>query len=170
MCVVQDNSGNWLRFADDWETLYNDGVTDLQGGQDKKPKKEPTKEQKEAAKCPKCSVIWAGGDTCLNCGHQRVKRNDVVAVPGEMREINASERAKKEKHTPEYKADFYAQLLGYAQERQHNPGSAYYRYKEKFGVGPSMAKPEPVYCGPEVRAWITSQNIKKAKDQAKGAK
>lgn len=164
MCVVQDNSGNWLRFADDWETLYNDGVTDLQGGQDKKPKKEPTKEQKESAKCPKCSVVWAGGDTCLNCGHQRTKRNDVVAVPGQMQEITASERAKKEKHTPEYKADFYAQLLGYAQERGHNPGSAYYRYKEKFGVGPSMSKPEPVYCGPEVRRWITSQNIKKAKE------
>ena len=162
MCVIQDNSGNWLRFADDWEKLYNDGVTELGAGQDKKPKKEPTQAEKEAAKCPKCSVVWAGGDTCLNCGHQRTKRNDVVAVAGMMEEISASTRAKQEKHTPDYKRDFYAQLLGYAQERGHNPGSAYHRYKEKFGVGPSMSKPEPVYCGPEVRRWITSQNIRKA--------
>lgn len=163
ICVVQDNSGNWLRFADDWARLYKDGVTDLIGGQDKKPKKEPTKEQKEAAKCPKCGVVWAGGDTCLNCGHERVRRNDVVSIPGEMQEVSGDIPVKKEKYTAEYKADFYAQLLGYAQERGHNPGSAYHRYKEKFGVGPSMAKPEPVYCGPEVRKWITSQNIRKAK-------
>lgn len=163
ICVIQDNSGNWLRFADDWDRLYNDGVTELGDGQDKKPKKEPTQAEKEAAKCPKCSVVWAGGDTCLHCGHQRVKRNDVVAVAGAMEEISASARAKQEKHSPEYKREFYAQLLGYAQERGHNPGSAYHRYKEKFGVGPSMSKPEPIYCRPEVRAWITSQNIRKAK-------
>ncbi len=164
MCIIQDNSGNWLRFADDWETLYNDGVTDLQGGQDQKPKKEPSQEEKEAAKCPKCSALWTGGDTCLNCGHTRTKRNEVVAVPGSMEEISGTGSKKKaEKYSAEVKADWYAQLLGYAKERGHNPGSAFHRYREKFGVGPSMTKPEPAYCGPEVRAWITHQNIKKAK-------
>lgn len=29
MCVIQDNSGNWLRFADDWDKLYLDGVQEL---------------------------------------------------------------------------------------------------------------------------------------------
>lgn len=167
ICVIQDNSGNWLRFAEDWDKLFHEGVTDLQGGQDKKPKKEPTQAEKEAAKCPKCSVIWAGGDTCLHCGHQRVKRNDVVAVAGEMQEINTASKSKKEKFSAQYKADFYAQLLGYAQERGHNPGSAYHRYQEKFGVAPSGSKPQPIYCGQEVRNWIISRNIRKAKAMAK---
>ena len=162
MCVIQDNSGNWLRFADDWDKLYHDGVQELGQGQDAKPKKEPTQEQKDACKCPKCSVVWAGGDTCLNCGHVRVKRNEVVAVAGEMVEIGATKR-KEEKYSAEFKRDFYAQLLGYAEEKGHKPGSAYYRYIDKFGVAPSMAKPEPEFAGNVVRSWITSQNIRKAK-------
>lgn len=162
MCVIQDNSGNWLRFQDDWETLYNDGVSELSAGQDTKSKKEPTDEQKEAAKCPKCGVVWAGADICAHCGFVRTKRNDVIAVAGEIVEITASAR-KAEIHTADYKKTFYAELLGYAFEKGHNPGSAYHRYKEKFGVGPSMSKPERRIPSLELRDWLTSQNIRKAK-------
>lgn len=84
-----------------------------------------------------------------------------------MREIGA--RQKAEKYSPEYKRDFYAQLLGYALARGNNPGSAYYRYKAKFGVGPSMAKPEPKTPGLEVIQWVRSQNIAFAKSREKVA-
>ena len=153
-CVVQDNSGNFLRFADDWDKLYHEGVTELGQGQDAKPKKEPTDKEKEAAKCPKCSVVWAGGDTCLHCGHVRTKRNDVVALAGEMMEIDPSAKRKKEKFTAEYKADFYAQLLGHAQITRKNPGWAYHTYRERFGVGPSMARPKPIPPNEAVSKWI----------------
>jgi hypothetical protein len=106
--------------------------------------------------------VWSGGDTCAHCGHVRVKRNEVQAVAGEMVEINATTR-KPEKYSAEYKAEFYSELLGYAEERGHNPGSAWHRYKEKFGVAPSMAKPEPTLPSLAVRNWITSTNIRKAK-------
>jgi DNA repair protein RadD len=165
-CVIQDNSGNFLRFKDDWDALYHDGVQELGQGQDSKPKKEPTKEQKDASKCPKCSVVWAGGDTCLNCGHVRVKRNEVVAVAGEMVEISASKR-KADKHTPEQKVDFYAQLLGYAQNRGYRPGWAFYKYEEKFGVRPSMKTPAPIAPGAALKSWVVSQNIRKARSGAK---
>lgn len=158
LAVIQDNSGNWLRFADDWEKLYNDGVQELGQGQDTKPKAEPTDAQKEAAKCPKCSVVWGGGDTCLNCGHVRVRRNDVVAVAGEMVEVGMSAR-KPEKHSADYKRDFYAQLIGWALKENKKPGMAYYKYQEKFGVAPSMAKPEPMPPGPEVHNWMRSRTI-----------
>lgn len=167
LCVIQDNSGNWLRFQDDWDKLYNDGVEELSAGQDTKPKKEPTDAQKEAAKCPKCSVVWSGGDTCAHCGHVRVKRNEVQAVAGEMVEINATTR-KPEKYSTDFKTEFYAQLLGYAEDRGHNPGSAWHRYKEKFGVGPSMAKPAPALPGLVVLNFVKSQNIRKAKARANG--
>lgn len=160
--VIQDNSGNFLRFKDEWDTLYNDGVQELGQGQDAKPKKEPTKEQKDAAKCPKCSVVWSGGDTCLNCGHVRVKRNEVVAVAGEMVEIGATRR-KAEKHTAEQKVDWYAQLIGYANFRGYKPGWAWHKYKEKFGVQPSMSTPAPKPIGLEVERWIIAANIRSAK-------
>ena len=167
ICVIQDNSGNWLRFRDDWDKLYNDGVKELAAGQDSKPRKEPTDVQKEAAKCPKCSVVWSGGDTCAHCGHVRVKRSEVQAVPGEMVEVNATTR-KPEKYSADFKAEFYAQLLGYAEDRGHKPGRAWHLYREKFGVGPCMASPEPVMPGLAVLNFVKSQNIRKAK--AKGAK
>ena len=163
MAVIQDNSGNWLRFQDDFDQLYHDGVTCLDEGKDAKPKKEPTDAQKEAAKCPKCGVIWTG-DTCAHCGHVRVRRNDVVAIAGEMTEISATTRKPaKEKHTAEFKEDVYAQLIGYAEERGHNPGSAYHRYIEFFGTAPSMKKPCGIPPGPSVRSWIKSRNIRRAK-------
>lgn len=164
--VIQDNSGNFLRFKDEWDTLYNDGVQELGQGQDSKPKKEPTKEQKEAAKCPKCSVVWAGGDTCLNCGHVRVKRNEVVAVAGEMVEIGTTKK-KADKYTAQQKADWYAQLIGYANFRGYKPGWAFHKYKDKFGVQPSMQKPEPASPSVAVTNWITSHNIRQSKGGAR---
>lgn len=164
MAVIQDNSGNWLRFQDDFDSLYHDGVTTLDDGKDAKPKKEPTDAQKEAAKCPKCGVIWGGGDTCAHCGHVRVKRNDVVAIAGEMTEITATKRAKKkDEYTSEFKENFYAMLIGYAEERGHNPGSAYHRYIEFFGTAPSMKKPNGRLPDASVHSWIKSCNIRRAK-------
>ena len=173
-CVVQDNSGNFLRFQDDWDELYNNGVTELSAGQDTKAKKEPTDAQKEASKCPKCSVIWGGGDTCAHCGFVRSKRNEVKAIAGKMVEITSGQYVgKKPKHdqfSKEYKTDFYAMLIGYAQDKGHNPGSAYWNYREKFGVGPSMAKPEPLPPTVAVRNWVISKNIRTAHAWKQGAK
>ena len=165
-CVVQDNSGNYLRFVDDWDKLYHDGVKELGEGQDVKPKKEPTDEQKEAAKCPKCSMLWAGGTTCLNCGHTRALRNEVVNVAGEMVEIGMTKR-KPDKYTAEYKEQFYAQLIGWTVENNKKPGWAFYKYQEKFGVGPSMSKPPAVAPGPEVLRWVKSRTIAWAKARGK---
>ena len=163
ICVIQDNSGNWLRFQEDWDKLYHDGVEELAaGGADKKAKKEPTDEQKDAAKCPKCSVVWSGGDTCAHCGFVRTKRNEVVAVAGEMVEVGATTR-KAEKFSIEYKTEFYSQLLGVAQDRGYKEGWAFYAYEDKFSVKPVMAKPEPSMPTATVMGWITSRNIKRAK-------
>lgn len=155
LCVIQDNSGNWLRFQEDWEQLYHHGVDALPPGRDTKPRAEPTFEQKEAAKCPKCSALWPPRtDTCSNCGHVRVKPNEVQTVAGEMVEIGSSKKPKKQEYSAEYKSLFYAQLIGHAIKQGHNPNSAYYRYKDKFGVGPSGPKPDPVAPGDEVLEWL----------------
>lgn len=163
-----DHSGNYLRFRDDWDDLYFDGVSELKDGKEKAKKEKDDKEKKEA-KCPQCNALWLGkSDTCSCCGYVRPVQSLVQAVPGEMQELSGG-RAKSEKFTAEYKESFYAQLLGYARDKGNSPGSAYYRYKEKFGVGPSMAKPEAISPGLEVMNWVHSRNIAWAKSQKHAA-
>ncbi len=156
--VIQDNSGNWLRFRDSWDDFYANGVDHLDSGPDKKSRKEPTDQEKEASKCPKCSHLWPSGtDTCPQCGFIRARRNDVVNVAGEMREITPGQ--KPDKYTAEVKEDWYAQLLGYCEEKGIKPGFAYHKYKEKFKVYPSMAKPAPKEPTIEIRNWVKSRQI-----------
>ena len=159
-----DHSGNYLRFRDQWDDLCANGVTELDDGAEK-TKPEPTDKEKEAAKCPACGHLWnPNSDMCFHCGHVRVMRNDVITIAGEMKELSLVQ--KQEKYRADYKADFYAQLLGYAAEKGHAPGSAYHRYIEKFGVGPSMQKPAPQEPGVAVRNWIKSRQIAYAKRRA----
>jgi DNA repair protein RadD len=156
-----DHSGNYLRFKDQWDELCSDGVSVLDDGAEK-VKPEPSDEEKEAAKCPACGHIWnQSSDVCSHCGHVRVRKNDVIAVAGEMTELTLV--PKKEKYSPEYKAAFYAQLIGWTIEKNKKPGLAYYKYQEKFGVFPSMEKPAAMPPGPEVSNWIKSRNIAWAK-------
>jgi superfamily II DNA or RNA helicase len=120
--IWMDHSGNYLRFRDQWDALCSDGVRELDDGAEK-TKPEPSDKEKEAAKCPKCGALWPGhSDTCSHCGHVRERKSAVVEVAGEMMEIGS--RKKAEKYSAEYKRDFYAQLLGYAEARGNNPGSA----------------------------------------------
>ena len=163
-----DFSGNYLRFRDDWDDLYFDGVNELKDGKEKAKKEKSDKEKKEA-KCPQCSALWLGkSDTCSCCGYVRPVQSLVQAVPGKMQELSGG-RAKSEKFTAEYKESFYAQLLGYARDKGNSPGSAYHRYKEKFGVGPSMAKPDAISPGLDVMNWVRSRNIAWAKSRKHAA-
>lgn len=159
-----DHSGNYLRFRDQWDSLCEDGVTELDDGAEK-TKPEPTEKEKEAAKCPKCGGLWnSSSDVCSHCGFVRARKNDVVSVAGQMEELSLV--PKKEKYSAEFKEDFYAQLIGYCQEKGVKPGMAFYKYQEKFGVQPSMQKPAAKVPGPEVRAWIKSRQIAYSKRKA----
>ena len=159
-----DHAGNYLRFRDQWDELCSEGVSELKDGIEK-TKPEPTDQEKEAAKCPKCSHLWPSGtDTCPQCGFIRARRNDVVNVAGEMREIMPGQ--KPEKYSAEVKEDWYAQLLGYCEEKGKKPGWAFHLYKTKFGVQPSMAKPAAKEPSIAVRNWVKSRAIAFSKAMA----
>jgi DNA repair protein RadD len=158
-CVVQDNSGNFLRFQESWDNLYTNGVLSLGSGEDKKPRKEPTEKEKKASKCPKCDHLWPGGVTvCPCCGYERSKRDAVVAVAGEMTELTG----KKDKgFTSEFKERFYQELIGYSKLHGYKDGWAYFKYKEKFEVGPNWKKQSAPPSNETVK-WIVSRNIRHA--------
>jgi hypothetical protein len=129
-CVIQDNAGNWLRFQEDWEKIYSDGTKELDSGLDAKTRKEKTEKEKEAAKCPKCKHLWAGGsDTCIHCGYTREKRSMVESVPGEMEELRAAA-------SRESKQDWWSMCQYMVKYHGWNPGRAAHTYKDKFGVWP----------------------------------
>lgn len=97
---------------------------------------------------------------CPHCG--AVPRRDltVETVDGELVELGA--KPAKIKRVKLVEPVFYAQLLGYAAEKQYKPGWAAQKFREKFGVwpnGPHVKDVHPAICGPEVRAWIRSRNI-----------
>ena len=166
-----DHAGNYLRFLDDWLELYENGVSELIEGKESSSKPEPSDEKKEAAKCPKCGLLWeTKGDTCTHCGHTRVRRNEVITVPGEMTELSGT-AAKAEKYTPADKSRWYSELLGYCQEKGKPVSYALAVFHEKFEAWPhgkNSILPSPP--GREVLGYIRSKNIAYAKGMAKRAK
>jgi DNA repair protein RadD len=123
-----DHSGNYVRFRDEWEDVFEAGVQELDDGKEK-AKKEPSQKEKEASKCPVCSALWPkGSDTCANCGHVRERKNKIASVAGELTELGAMSR--------ENKQDFWSQLRWKVMYDGWRDGRAAHTFKDKFGVWP----------------------------------
>lgn len=159
-----DHSGNYLRFRDDWDELYTDGVKTLKEGGEK-PKKEPPEKTKKESKCPKCQALWVWPeDKCGNCGHIRLRLSQVMSVPGELQELQSSNN----KQTVD-RQEFYSQVLYVARSRGFKDGWAAYQYKEKFGVFPRNMEQVVQVPSPTTLNWIKSRAIAFAKAKAKAA-
>jgi superfamily II DNA or RNA helicase len=127
--VWLDHAGNYIRFQEDWEEIYNNGVHELDDAREK-AKKEKTDKEKEAAKCPKCGHLWAGGsDTCIHCGYTREKRSMVESVPGEMEELKAAA-------SRESKQDWWSMCQYKIKYGGWSNSRALATYRDKFGVWP----------------------------------
>jgi DNA repair protein RadD len=151
-----DHSGNYLRFAEDWEDIYANGVNELDDGKEK-PKREPTEKEKEAAKCPRCNAFWPGrSDACACCGFIRPQRNNVTENPGELAEYSPSG---KKLPGREERQEFYSQLCGVAAERGYKRGWAFHKYREKFGVDPKGLSDAPAPASAATMKWVRSRQI-----------
>ena len=162
-----DHSGNFLRFLDQWEDLCENGVQELDDGAEK-PKPEPSKAEKEAAKCPKCGQLWGRTDTCQSCGEVRIRKSKVEEIGGKAEEL-ITKKTKKEKSevSQDEKNEFYAELLGYAEHFGKNPGAAWHQYRAKYGVNYSGKKPDPLYPSQKTINFVKKCNIAYAKAMAK---
>lgn len=149
-----DHSGNYIRFRDDWDEVYEEGVSALKDRQEK-TKQEPTEKEKKESKCPMCQHLWPiNSDTCPSCGHIRQRRNDVSAVAGEMVELVAGQKSKKDD-----KQQFYSQLLWIAKARNYNEHWASHKYREKFGVWPKGLDHSIAMPTLTTQSWIRHKNI-----------
>jgi len=147
--VWLDHSGNYLRFREEWEDVYENGVSELNDSKEK-PKKEPTEKEKKEAKCPKCSMYMPGYmDVCSHCGHVRERRNKVESVPGEMSELATMSR--------ENKQEWWSQLMWYTEHSGWSQGRAAHTYKDKFGVWPKNLSDTPKQPSLEVEKFVDSR-------------
>jgi superfamily II DNA or RNA helicase len=159
-----DHSGNFLRFRNDWDKVFYDGVTKLKEGSEK-TKKEPTIKEKTEAVCPACKVLWTfSGAICGSCGYEKKKRSDVSMVNGELLELTASnvKQMQENKH-------FYGELLYYAKEKEYHEGWAKHKYREKYGVDPIAIPKELRPTSIKTKKWIQSRNIRYARSKERMA-
>jgi superfamily II DNA or RNA helicase len=158
--VWLDHSGNYLRFMDDWDELYEAGVQELDKKVEK-TKKEPTDLVKTESKCPVCGLLWSkGSEFCLGCGHVRQRRNQIASVAGEMQELKTG------KNKIDRQA-FYSELLFHAKEKNYNPNWAGHKFKEKFGAWPRGLSETATPCSTETAKWIRSRTIAWAKSRSR---
>jgi superfamily II DNA or RNA helicase len=162
--VWLDHSGNYLRFRDDWDKLYDEGVDELQEGGSEKAKPEPTLKEKKESKCPYCKALWTSTtDKCDNCGKVRTNPNKVLSIFGLMEELNANvDKKNSESKSRAVKQDFYSELLFYARAHKMKDGWAYHTYKEKYGVHPTGLKQIVKPITPDTHGWVKSKFIKKS--------
>ena len=145
-CVWLDHAGNYLRFREDWEDVFENGVNELDEGKEK-PKTEPTEKEKKEAKCPVCEAYMPRHmDVCASCGHVREKRNTVAVNPGEMEELATMSRDNKQK--------WWSMLQWYVQAMGKSPGWAAHTYKDKFGVWPRNLSDEPIEPDQEIHKFV----------------
>ena len=156
-----DHSGNYLRFRDEWEEIYANGVDALDDAKEK-TKKEPTEQIKEESKCPKCSALWAkNAISCVSCGYVRQKKQ-IEQVEGELIELGFNNRA-----TKSGKQEFYSELIYIAQEKKYNPNWASVKYREMFGVWPRGLENKPSVPTVATIKWVKHRNIVFSKRQNK---
>ena len=149
-----DHSGNYLRFRDDWDEVFDIGVKKLDE-RTEKAKKEPTEREKKESKCPKCGHLWpARADTCPACGHVREKRNTIQPVAGVLEELFSNNKAARED-----KQSFYSELIYIANQRNYNPNWAKHKFRDKFGVWPRGLTEQPSLPSAKTVNWVKSKTI-----------
>jgi len=156
-----DHSGNFLRFRNDWDKVFYEGVTELKESAVERVKKEPTEKEKKEAVCPACKTLWTfQSNICGSCGFEKKPPTGVTSVNGELLELVAS----NSKGIIDNK-QFYSELLYYCKNKGYKDGWAAHKYKERFGVFPRAIPQEVRPTSIQTMKWIKSRMIAYSKSK-----
>lgn len=131
--LLVHNSGNILRFAEDYTKVFFDGLDVLDMGEtlDKAVRKEPEDGDKKG--CPSCG-FKPFKKRCMSCGFEIVDASMVEQVPGHMREVLIGKAKAAENHEHLWQqACAYARAHGAPDKMQ---GRAAHIFKDIVGDWP----------------------------------
>jgi DNA repair protein RadD len=165
-CLILDHSGNCSRFWDQWNHVFEHGVSELDMGvKREKPKLEVDPEDMLVT-CSNCKHVHKARPFCPNCGHEYPKRQAVEHVAGTLKELLAAGSPKA------ITAALWPQICGFARERDkikpstkadNGRGYALWLYREIVGDFPKgqwFEQTEPVAPSSEVLGKIKSVQIR----------
>jgi DNA repair protein RadD len=122
--------------------------------------------QRGLTTCPECDAVRMEGDACRSCGWKPEKKpRHVEFAEGDLAWIERDRSQKADGWSVDGQSSFYRQLMWIARQRQHRPGWAAHKFKDKFGRFPpwNWNNAEPIPATDVVVAWVRSRNIAFAK-------
>ena len=168
-CHLLDFSGNIIRFFEDFNEIYFNGLDKLDDGE-KLDKEIRKKEEFEVKGCPKCGYS-PFHKRCMACGYERVSQQISEAMPGHMKEIFIGE-GKSKKKLADNAEHLWHQIVNYARvhsKPETQQGRAYHLYKTMTGQDPvwKFSTAPKVDIGRNVVNKITQLNMKWKKGAGK---
>jgi superfamily II DNA or RNA helicase len=135
-CHLLDFSGNIVRFFEDFNDIYFNGLDALDDGE-KLDKEIRKKEDFEAKGCPRCGYS-PFHKRCMACGFEKVSAQISDALPGHMQEIFIGE-GKNKKKLADNAEHLWQQVVTYARihsKADSQQGRAYHLFKKITGQDP----------------------------------
>jgi DNA repair protein RadD len=158
-CILLDFSGNIIRFREDFEAIYFNGLEALDHGEelDKTIREDKEDGEKSPCECPECGSV-PFFKRCMSCGYERKITNLIEHLPGAMQEIKLGKH-----HAADNEFDLYKQLCTLARQ-SGNPDTqkqrAYYSFIDIIGRAPTWNF-ENTPNAPVSRAVINQVKMKK---------
>jgi superfamily II DNA or RNA helicase len=158
--LLVHNSGNIVRFLDDYTDIFFNGLDALDMGEklDKQIRKDD--EDKEVKGCPSCGYT-PFAKRCMACGFEHQAPVLVEAFPGEMREVVLGKKKLADDHF-----HLWQQVCTYARahsQPDRQPGRAWHLYQKITGQQPPKSyrfgDTANVEITRNVRNKITSLNM-----------
>lgn len=132
-CRLLDFSGNIIRFFEDFNEIYFNGLAELDAG-DKLDKKIRDKEEFDTKGCPRCGYM-PFHKRCMACGYEKASKKPAEALPGHMKEIFIGEGASKKK-LADNAEHLWNQICTYAKfhsKAENQSGRAWHLFKQITG-------------------------------------
>lgn len=153
--LLLDFSGNIVRFAEDFEAVFHDGLASLDMGEKLDSSVRKTREPGERCGCPKCG-FQPFMKRCMACGFEILPENLVVHEAGQMVEFKVG------KATVGDKASVWAQCVTLIRRQRGNPataaGRAAHLYKSITGVFPRNLPPYHMVADVPVSRGVSNKH------------
>jgi DNA repair protein RadD len=163
-CLILDHSDTHLRLG--FVTEIHHDILD-----DGRPRANSKSDRIRLPKeCPQCAFLKPPRmRECPACGFEAEAISDIEVADGELIEVIGRKKRSDEASKDE-KAEFYAQLKGYAQTHGYASGWAAHKFREKYDSWPNGYRDVPAMdLTPKVLSWIKSRQIAWAKSKQRHA-